>query len=428
MRILHTSDWHLGISSGPTSRVPEQELFLDWLRGQLESQEIDVLLIAGDVFDTMHPSAEAQTLYFRFLARVAETGVRDVVVIGGNHDSAARLEAPRALLETVRVHVMGGLPLADARAERMVIPLRERGSDHVRAVCLAVPYVHEYRLGIRTSDLDQQQNRAQFRERFGALYTELADAAQERFPGCPLVATGHMTLGTGSTSEDYPREIHQVGTLEGLPIDLLDPRIAYTALGHIHRAYPVSGSSARYCGSPIPYSLSEMSTPRQVLVVDLDSLPEVHKLSVPLQRELLCLEGEPNPLIDELSTLKWSTPLPPLVHIRVQSSMAEPGLPRRLHEALALHPAADRPILVEVQHRTTAAELLGENRPVIKSLDELEPEEVFGLLCDTREGLSDTDRSQLEAAYRVAAQTQGAALEALLNEIHTPLRDAESST
>jgi exonuclease SbcD len=427
MRILHTSDWHLGISSGPTSRVPEQERFLEWLHGQLKCQEVDALLIAGDVFDTMHPSAEAQTLFYRFLARVAETGVRDVVVIGGNHDSAARLEAPRALLETVRVHVIGGLPLAEARAERMVIPLRGRGSEEVQAVCLAVPYVHEYRLGIRTSDLDQKQNRAQFRERFGALYSELADAAEQRFPGCPLVATGHMTLGTGSTSEDYPREIHQVGTLEGLPVDLLDPRIVYTALGHIHRSYPVAGSSARYCGSPIPYSLTEMSTARQVLLVDLDALPDVQKLEVPLQRELICLDGSPHDLVDELRSLAWTTPLPPLVHIRVRSAMSDPGLPRRLYEAVASHASDQRPVLVEVQHRTTASELLGESRAALKSLDEMEPEEVFGLLCDANGDLVESERTQLETAYRIAASTQGAALDALLHEIHAPLQDSESS-
>ena len=91
MRILHTSDWHLGVSSGMASRVPEQREFLAWLYGQLERLEIDALIIAGDVFDTMHPSAEAQTLYYQFLATVAETGVRDVVVIGGNHDSPSRL-------------------------------------------------------------------------------------------------------------------------------------------------------------------------------------------------------------------------------------------------------------------------------------------------------------------------------------------------
>jgi exonuclease SbcD len=287
--------------------------------------------------------------------------------------------------------------------------------------------VHEYRLGIRTSDLDREQNRAQFRERFGTLYTELSDAAEERFPGCPLVATGHLTLGTGSTSEDYPREIHQVGTLEGLPVDLLDPRIVYTALGHIHRAYSVSKSSARYCGSPIPYSLTEMSHPRQVLVVDLDALPQVQKLEVPLQRELRRLRGEPAFLVEALRTLQWSTPLPPLIHIQVKSAMAEPGLPRRLHEALAQHPESNRPILVEVQHRTTATELLGTNRPVLQSLDELKPAEVFGLLCDTKDGLSETERSQLKVAYEVAAQTQGAALDALLNEIYRTHPRSDSS-
>jgi hypothetical protein len=170
-----------------------------------------------------------------------------------------------------------------------------------------------------------------------------------------------------------------------------------------------------------------MSHPRQVLVVDLDALPQVQKLEVPLQRELRRLRGEPAFLVEALRTLQWSTPLPPLIHIQVKSAMAEPGLPRRLHEALAQHPESNRPILVEVQHRTTATELLGTNRPVLQSLDELKPAEVFGLLCDTKDGLSETERSQLKVAYEVAAQTQGAALDALLNEIYRTHPRSDSS-
>ena len=102
MRILHTSDWHLGVSTGPASRIEEQRWFLDWLLNQLSALQIDVLIIAGDVFDTMHPSAEASAMYYEFLAQIGATGVRDVVVIGGNHDSPSRLDAPKALLQAVR--------------------------------------------------------------------------------------------------------------------------------------------------------------------------------------------------------------------------------------------------------------------------------------------------------------------------------------
>jgi exonuclease SbcD len=421
MRILHTSDWHLGVSSGPASRIPEQRLFLDWLRGQLESQEIDALIIAGDIFDTMHPSAEAQTLYYRFLATVEATGVRDVVVIGGNHDSPSRLNAAQALLEAVRVHVVGGIPVVEERIERMLIPLRKRGSDEVGAVCLAVPYVHEFWLGIRTSDLDREQTRAEFRARFGELYTLLADAAETRFPGIPIVATGHLTLGTGSKREDYPLEIHRVGSIEGLPIELLDARICYTALGHIHRSYPVANTTAWYSGTPIPYSLTEMDCPRQVLQVDLGKdKVQVQPIGVPLQRELVRLQGSSNEVVTELEQLEWTTPMAPLVHIQVETEMAEPGLVRRLHDALEIHDASARPVLVEVKQRSTAVEQDGTGIP-LRSLDELSTAEVFGLLCEARHFEGD-DLVQLQGAFQVVQSTQGVALDALLDEIHTVIR------
>ncbi|MEE9386263.1 MAG: exonuclease subunit SbcD [Nannocystaceae bacterium] len=423
MRILHTSDWHLGLSTGPASRIDEQTWFLDWLFDTLQSREVDVLLVAGDVFDTMHPSAEAQQLYYRFLARVGQAGVRDVVVVGGNHDSPSQLDAPRALLEEVSVHVVGGVPASEERASRMIAPLRARGSDDVAAVCLAVPYVHEYRLGIRTSDLDTEQTRAAFKSAFSELYTRLADHAQEKYPGAPLVATGHLTMGVGVSREDYPQEIHQVGSIEGLPVDLLDPRIRYTALGHIHRCFPIAGSSAWYCGTPIPYSLNEMAVKREVLVVDLgdplEAEASVQRVEVPPNRELVQLTGDPEKVLADLCALTWTTRLPPLVHVRVETKMAEPGLSRRLYEAVASHRASGgRPELVEVQQR--AALVDGENQArSLPSLEGLEPTDVFGLLCDAQQ-LEGDSRQQLEAVFGEIASADNETFETMVAAIEQP--------
>jgi DNA repair protein SbcD/Mre11 len=420
VRILHTSDWHLGVSTGPESRIAEQRWFLDWLLQELKRQEIDALLVAGDVFDSMHPTAEAASLYFRFLARVGDAGVRDVVVVGGNHDSPSHLDAPRALLHEVNVHVVGGVPTADDRLNRMIAPLRARGSDNVAAVCLAVPYVHEYRLGIRTSDADPEKTRAAFKAAFAELYSTLADEAIERFGDLPLVATGHLTMGSKVRREDYPQEIHQVGTIEGLPVDILDPRIQYTALGHIHRCMPIQGSTAWYCGTPIPYDLPEMAVPRKVLVVDLDSESEAHvePIEVPRRRDLLQLVGTPEAVLVELAELDWSTPLPPLVQVHIQTNMAEPGLPTRMHEALASHDKQKRPVLIKVQQRSPDIDVDAPS-PVVKSLKELTPNDVFSLMCDTQK-LHGDDRQQVEAAFRTVASASPETLKEMLRAIELP--------
>ena len=420
MRILHTSDWHLGISTGSASRIEEQQWFLDWLLDKLAALEIDALLVAGDVFDSMYPTAEAASLYFRFLARVGDTGVRDVVIVGGNHDSPSRLDAPRALLHEVNVHMVGGVPTTDDRLERMITPLRARGSDEFAAVCLAVPYVREYRLGIRTSDPDIDKTRAAFKTAFAELYRTLVDTAIERFGDLPLVATGHLTMGSKVTPQDYPQEIHQVGRIEGLPMDILDPRIGYTALGHIHQCLPIEGSTAWYCGTPIPYELSEMAVPRKVLLVDLDGETEarVTPIEVPRRRDLLQLVGTPEAMLVELATLRWSTPLPPLLYVCIQTNMAEPGLPTRLHEAVASQDQQNHPVLVEVQQRAPNVEA-DAPAPVVKSLKELTPIDVFGLMCDAQK-LQGDDRQQLEAAFRTVASASPETLADMLGDIVLP--------
>ena len=419
LRLLHTSDWHLGVSTGPASRLEDQRRFLTWLTARIEEREIDALLIAGDVFDTMHPGAEAQRLYFRFLAGLVGTGIQSVVVVGGNHDSASRLDAPRALLEAVKVHVVGGVPPEEVGLERMIAPLYARNQDDVAAVCLAVPYAHEYRLGIRTTDLDRDQTRKAFQERFARLYTDLADLAERRYPGVPMLCTGHLTVGTEVRRDDYPQEIHQVGTIEGLPKSIFDPRIRYAALGHIHRCYPIADSVAWYSGTPIPYALSEMNARRRVLEVDLPDGSEagevvVDKVEVPRFRDLIQLEGAPSEVVTELQTLQWQTEAPPLVHVRVRTDFVEPNLSQRLHDALSEH-GEDRPILVEVkQHLAHAAEATA-TAPA-RSLEELQPAGVFELLCDHKK-LTGESRDEVVSAFSSLLSATSDDVEAMIQAI-----------
>ena len=401
MKILHTSDWHLGLSTGCVSRLPEQQLFLAWLTALLAERQVDALVVAGDVFDGLQPSAEAQAAYYRFLAGLAATGVRDVVVVGGNHDSPSRLDAPREILAALDVHVVGGLPPADEPQDGVVVPLRRRGSDEAAAVCLAVPYVHEYRLGVRTTLSDRAAVAEAFRARFAELYGRLADRARTLHPDLPLIATGHLVLGE-PRREDYGDEIHQVGLLRGLPTSVLDSRLAYAALGHIHRAYPVDGGRAWYSGSPLPVSVAESSAPRKVLLVDLPpaGAPTVTPVGVPAFRELRVLEGSPDELVRNLAALTSAAPLPPLVHVRARLQGPEPGLRERLVEALSAHPEAARPVLIELREVFAGAADDVVAGPQA-GLEELSVTEVFARLCQAAR-TTDTDELQRAFATLVA--------------------------
>ncbi|MBN1178236.1 MAG: exonuclease subunit SbcD [Anaerolineae bacterium] len=416
VRILHTSDWHLGLSTGCVSRLPEQQRFLAWLAALLAEQAVDALVVAGDVFDSMQPSAEAQEAYYRFLAGLAATGVRDVVVVGGNHDSPSRLDAPREVLAALGVHVVGGLAAPEEPLDMAVVPLRRRGSETVEAVCLAVPYVHEYRLGVRTTDLDRGAVAEAFRVRFTELYSRLVDRAQALYSGLPVIATGHMVLGE-VRREDYTAEIHQVGFIKGLPASVLDPRLAYTALGHIHRAYPVEEGHAWYSGSPLPVSVADCTVARNVLLVELPEAgpPAIAPIRVPVFRELRVIEGSPVDLVRDLKALTSSAPLPPLVHVRACLDGPEPRLRETITAALDAHAEPKRPVLIGVQEVFVGA--TEDVDPVPQAgLDEMTEAEVFARLC---QATRTTDAEELQRAFATLLSWPEEELERAIEQART---------
>ena len=257
MRLVHTSDWHLGQRLHDRSRDFEHRQFLDWLIELLWQKQADALVIAGDVFDSANPPAEAQRAYYEFLAtcrrRLPEL---DVVVLGGNHDSPTRLDAPADILRAVRIHVVGGLP-PEGELQRAVIPLHRRGGE-IAAWLVAVPYLRPTdlpsllttELAVATGDaaadaLAQaarwEQAGTQLLDRVRAIYAQLFATAQDRRqPGQALLAAGHCFLAQTQTSVDSERKI-QLGNKLPLPVDLFPPAVAYVALGHLHLAQRVAG-------------------------------------------------------------------------------------------------------------------------------------------------------------------------------------------
>jgi exonuclease SbcD len=414
MRILHTSDWHLGFGGGPLARSEDHERFLDWLLQTLRDSTVDVLVVAGDIFDALQPSAEAQEQYFRFLARLPSTGTRCAVIVGGNHDSASRLDAPAELLGALHIHVIGGLP-QESQLDRCLVPLPDRDGG-TAAVALAVPYFHEFRLGVRGTEMEPPALRALFTDRFAALYTRLADMAQARWPGLPLLCTGHLALSTAGP-EDYLQEIHLIGQIGCLPETILDDRVQYAALGHLHGLRPLRGGRAWYCGTPLPFTVAEAKSPRRVLLVDLDPRPEgqatVTPLKVPIFRALLELRAPPDPLVQAVRDLVWSEPLPPLLFLRTVTDEPQPVLVRRLHEALAEFPENRRPRLADLRYEATAPSE-GDTVAIAPTLEESTPREIFATLCRAR-GLSEA--ANLEQAFATLQAYDADSFEAELDRI-----------
>jgi exonuclease SbcD len=374
MRLLHTSDWHLGITLGGHPREQEHARFLTWLRGTLQEQSVDALLITGDIFDAANPPAAAQRLYYDFLAGChAALPALDIVIIGGNHDSPGRLDAPAELLNRFRVRVIGGFasqPDGKPDFERLLVPLTNATGD-VAAWCVAVPF-------IRPSDVGLAED---FRQGAQALYAQLFEAAQQRRqPGQALVATGHAFMVGGQVS-DTERPI-ECGGLYALPPDIFPEDIAYVALGHLHRAQCVANRpNVRYSGSPLPLSFAERDYAHQVVLIELEGecAARIEPLPIPRVRDLLRVPRQgAAPLaavLDELRQLP-TTPtapdkLPPLVEVCVQLDRPQPNLKDDIERALngvwaelarieLVHPQPDRAALPDGLSRNSHTNLTPE--------------------------------------------------------------------
>lgn len=377
MRILHTADWHLGHNLHDQPRHYEHARFLDWLTDLLEAESVHVLLVAGDVFDTSNPSADAQALWFRFLgdARRRRPGLQ-IVVIGGNHDSAGRLDAPSPLLDAFGVHVVGGASFGreGPPLDRLLVPLHE--GNEVRAWVAAVPF-------LRPADLPTVPADDPLVAGVHRYYEAVLDAARaRRQPGQAIVAMGHLYLTGTRLSELSERRILG-GNQHALPAELFPDDVTYTALGHLHLAQTVARETVRYAGSPIPLSMAEADYPHQVLLVDLDgeAPPAVRPVRVPRSVEVLRvpMEGPADlePVLEMLGRLEVDPPQdgarPAWLEVRVRLDGPVPDLRAQLEAALG-----DAPVrLVKITTERTGSGQALADAGHGRSLSDLAPEEIF---------------------------------------------------
>ncbi|MDR2496998.1 MAG: exonuclease SbcCD subunit D C-terminal domain-containing protein [Tannerellaceae bacterium] len=371
MKIIHTSDWHLGQSFYGYDRKEEHRIFLDWLRNKLKEEQADVLLIAGDVFDNPNPPAESQAMYYRFLREVtSDMPELNVVVTAGNHDSAARLEAPEPLLDGMRVYSRGIVrrkPDGEIDLDRLIIPLTCNGVT--QAWCIAVPY-------LRQGDYPPAGN---YSEGVGKLYRALADAVPD--PSLPVVAMGHLQAVGAAISDNDSSERTIIGGLESVSSEAFPEMFAYTALGHLHRAQSVSGRDRiRYAGAPVPMSFAERNNKRGIAVAEIDGQTQLGFIAFDPPAELISIpNGEAGSLqsvLDELANLPEGeiTSLSPYLEVRIKITEPEPSLRYRIEAALegkSVRLAGIVPVFPPKENRagTMSFEELHSIKPVDMALD-----------------------------------------------------------
>ena len=339
MKILHTADWHLGQFFHEYDRTFEHQEFLNWLLTTLSSEKIEVLLVSGDVFDVSNPSATSIKMFYTFL-REATTRNPDlqIVITAGNHDSASRLEAPKPLLESSSIHIIGTVEKnsdGSINYEKLTLPLRNK-SGEISTWCLAIPF-------LRMGDYPIIPNATNaYSEGVTALYNEAftyANAKKE--PHQTLIAMGHLHTHHAEITDMDKTERLIMGGVECISATAFHSDIKYVALGHIHKAQRIGGKEhIRYSGSPLPMSFSERNYKHQVVVFDLDhEITNLKTLEIPVTIPLLRIPLKAEPLekvLEELQQLsdKNEEEQAPYLEIQVLLEEPEPALRHKIEEII----------------------------------------------------------------------------------------------
>lgn len=301
LRILHTSDWHLGRSLEGHSRQGEQEQFIDEICNIADSEQVHLILIAGDIFDTYNPPAWAEQLFCDALDRLAQGGRRGVAVIAGNHDSPDRLSTVRPLAQNQGIVILGW-PQDDgtsvsrpSRSERVRTLAGGAGWAEVQipgcqhsAVLSLLPYPSESRLRrLFSAELEEHALRDAYSQVVADIFT--CQAANYRSDTVNLAVSHLFVQGGASSESERPIEVGGACTVA---IDHLPKTAQYIALGHLHRPQQIkrAGSPAYYSGSPLAYSFSEANQSKAVYLVDVEPggvaqvTPLALQSGIPLER------------------------------------------------------------------------------------------------------------------------------------------------
>jgi exonuclease SbcD len=394
MKLLHTSDWHLGRTLyAKKERSREQAAFLAWLLTTIKAHAVDLLLIAGDVFDSAAPGSGSQKMYYDFLLNVRHSGCRQVIVIGGNHDSPGFLNAPKEILSTLRVQVVGQ---ADEVIADEVIVVDDAAGVPAAIVC-AAPFLRERDL-IRFAEGEAPGDRSQriaagIRNHYASLAQAAERRRQELGGNLPVIATGHLSVAGGKkTGDDGVRDIY-IGTIECVGSETFPSTFDYVALGHYHIASPIS-DTIRYCGSPIPMGFGEAGQEKCVYLVDFDKPKDgrIERLPIPVFQHLASLRGNRSQIDDGLTRL-LTEGQPVWVEIIYEGNDVFPDLLSWVNEKTAETPIE----VINVQNRQHINDVLTAN-DTAQSLDQLDEQEVFARLLN-KTAIADEQQTELKDAY-----------------------------
>ncbi len=316
MKVLHTADWHIGKILHKHALKNEIQAFFNWLLDVISTEQVNLLLVSGDIFDLANPSSKDREIYYGFLSELAKLETQ-IVITGGNHDSINLLDAPKELLKHLSIKVIGG---AKENIEDELIEIHDAQGKLVLVVA-AVPF-------LRDKDLRNLQSDKKFKDRTEAVregikdhYQQLAHICKSKYKDIPSIAMGHL-YARGATTSESERDIH-VGNQAAVESNIFSPIFDYVALGHIHRPQVIGkNEKIRYSGSPIALSFSEKKDSKIIILVDIPSKDNVSvkSIAVPKQRELKKFKGSLESVKENLANYRPEFPLASFVELEITES------------------------------------------------------------------------------------------------------------
>ena len=393
MKILHTSDWHLGKTLyAKKDRHIEHTLFLEWLLKTIKDNSIDLLLIAGDIFDTASPSSTSQKMYYDFLIKVKNSGCKNVIVTGGNHDSPSFLNAPKGLLAAMNVSVIGN---ATENIEDEIIVVYDKNKKPSLIVC-AVPFLRERDISRFAEGENYSDRSKRINENVKKHYEKIAGLAEKKRNelgvNIPIIATGHLSVAGGMRNADDGVRDTYIGNIEAIGSDIFPKTFDYVALGHYH-IKSVIKDHIRYCGSPIPMGFGEAGQKKGVYIIDFDNGKNIKSIEIPVFQKLETITGDKTFIEKRIAELKDSG-ASVWVEIIYDSDEIFPDFVSWANEQTSNSNIE----ILKLQNRQHLINVLTKD-DTTNSLEELNEFDVFNKLLDKND-ISSEQKDELKGSYK----------------------------
>lgn len=381
MKLLVTADWHIGKKLHNEDLSEDIQLFFEWLLNTIQTEGINYLLVAGDIFDNNNPSNEAARIYYSFLKKLSALNCK-AIIIAGNHDSPSFIDVPKELLAGFDISVFGIFPGIE-KVEQIFLPLKDQDGK-MKAVVAAIPFIQDRFVRQVGEGEGAKEIADKIKLGMKMLFAQIGTALKQQYPDIPKIGMAHLHAH-GTEISEAERDI-QIGNQEGIVSEDLD-QFDYLALGHIHTGQTVLKGKIQYASSPISLGFTENKYNHKVLMLEIvDNAIKESVMKIPKQRSLYQLNGTMQEIEARVKQLTNKYALQLFLDIKIEEQHFDPTITDRL-DALKEYLAADKKIKIintRIIYTDKAAERFSNNFDP-QELNTLSPEKVFKDLIAGRE-------------------------------------------